>query len=463
MAIDTSSFLPNNVETEQQIISYLIRNQKEAHRINKKFFFDNYCKLFYENIVRINEESLSCDVNLLYDFVKQQESNVNKEDIQKIFDTYTKFDNIEFLFTKLKDFYISNQILQKVEDIAAKTLDKNSLDIKGIKELGGLLDSDIVSLGDSAGLLTTKDLTKRYREELEKRDSGIRKRSLGYMELNKYVTRPAAAEESSILVGMKGGGKSAYKLNIENNLANQGICVISFNPEMPMLSNVDRWIGIRAGIPTTELMKEKKEQALKTQIERELKRIENIPNFLYYDDAYLDIHLILDRIRKSKQIFAKAGVLPEDEYVFVTFDTFDMVTEFESADPRQIKAGMNKFHRMIVRKEKIHAFLLLQANENKIRGNMFKKPEDLDYFKVGIEDIEGGAAYAAKARIVLSINRPVQMKKQFFQQRMDEWNMENDLMNISCVKQNDGPLFFTQFSFNDNMRIYSHKQQVNHE
>jgi hypothetical protein len=108
--------------------------------------------------------------------------------------------------------------------------------------------------------------------------------------------------------------------------------------------------------------------------------------------------------------------------------------------------------------------LLLQGNENKLRmGKIFKKAEELDYYRIGVEDIEGGASFAAKARLVLSLNRPVQMKKQLFPQRMEEWNMEDDLLNISGVKQNDAPLFFTQFSFGDNMRIYPHKKVENNE
>jgi hypothetical protein len=455
MSSEISSYLPVNIDNEQHIISYLIRNQGEIHRTNKDFFFDATCRLLYNSLTRLHEDGLFCEVGILFEFAKEENSEIQKEIIQNIYDTFTKFENIDHVFVKLKDYYISTKILKQVEDIASKTLDKNSLDIEGIKTLTQLLSSDIVSLGNSKGLIDSKEMVSVYREEQIKREQGIARRSLGFSNIDKLVTRPASPEETTILVGLKGCGKSAVKLCIENNLVNQGVCVISFNPEMPLLSNMDRWVGMRSGIPIKDLLKQEKEQALKTQIERELKRLEQIPNFLYYEDANLDLYLVLDRIRKAKQIFSDKGVLPKDEYVFVTFDTFDGISEFESAKPEQIKGNMNKFHRIIVRKEQIHALALLQGNENKLRqGKAFKKPEDLDFYQIGFEDIEGGASFAAKARVVLSINRPVQMKKALFSSRMEEWNMENDLLNISCVKQNDGPLFFTQFSFNENMRIY---------
>lgn len=455
---EISSYLAINKDIEEHVIAFLIQNQKEVHRTNEKYFYDSLCKVLYLCTKEANELGYKCDVHIIHDLAKKKINDIEKSEIQRIISTYTEFDNIKYLFTKLKDFYIENQILKKVEQIAAKTLDKNELDKHGIKELTQILEKDISSLGDNQGLISTKEIADRYREEQIRRQVGDRKRSLGFPELDRNVTRPAAPEEITILVGLKGMGKSAFKLQQENNLINSDICVVSFNPEMPLISNTDRLIGIRSGLTAYELLKKEKDSKLQNQIEREIRRIESIPNFLYYEDADLNFYTVHEAIRKAKQIFSDRKVLPEDEYMFITFDTFDMLEEFEDASPQKIKANMNKFHK-IVRKEKVHAELLLQGNENKLRnGNIIKKPEDLDYYKIGVEDIEGGASFAAKARLVLSLNRPVQMKKMKFPERMQEWNMELDLLNISGVKQNDGPLFFTQFSFNENMRIYGYEK-----
>lgn len=453
-----SSFLAPNTETEEYIIAFLLKNQKEAYRTKEHYFFDPTCKIFYQCIKDINETEFKCSFHLIYEFAKKKNQTIDSDTYQRIVNTYTTFDNVNFYFNKLKDIFIQNEILKKVESIIAKSIDKKDFDKQGIKELSGLLESDIVSLGDNEGLLDTSQLTERYRKEQQLRQTGERKRSLGFAELDKYVTRTAAPEEITILLGFKGFGKSAFKLSQENNLINDGICVVSFNPEMPTISNTDRLVGIRSGISIYDLIKKDKDQRLQNTIERELKRIEEIPNFLYIEEPSLNIYSVLEKIRKAKQIFSDRGVLPDDEYMFVTFDTFDMLEEFENADPKKIKSNVNQYHRKISRKEKIHSEWLLQANENKIRGTIFKKPDDLDFYKFGEEDIEGGAAYSSKARVVMSINRPVQMKKKYFPDRMDEWNMELDLLNLSGVKQNDGPLFFTQFSFNENMRIYPHKK-----
>jgi replicative DNA helicase len=449
-----SSFLPTNKDIEEQAICFLAKNQKEIGRTKQIYFYDDLCKLLYSCIKEINDTEYKCDLNLLYDTARKKNNNFDKKEIERILNLNLNSDNIKLLFIKLKDFYTENEILKKVEIIAAKTLEKKELDRNSIKELSAFLEKDIIDLGDNENLLTTKDVATIYRQELEKREKGERIRSLGYKEIDRNVTRPAAAEEITGLVGLKGMGKSIFKLCQENNLINSNVCVVSFNPEMPLLSNIDRLIAVRSGITVYDLLKKDKDQQLKNQIEREIRRLENIPNYLYYELADLNLFSIKDKIQKAKQIFSDLKVLPDDEYMFITVDTFDMLEEFEDADPKRIRANINKFHK-IIRKEKIHAEILLQANENKLRnGKIIKNAEDLDYYKIGVEDIEGGAAFAAKARLVLSLNRPVQMKKMIFAERMEEWNMEDDVLNIAGVKQNDGPLFFSQFAFNSNMRIY---------
>jgi hypothetical protein len=51
------------------------------------------------------------------------------------------------------------------------------------------------------------------------------------------------------------------------------------------------------------------------------------------------------------------------------------------------------------------------------------------------------------------------MKKQYFPERKEEWNLEPDLININGIKQNEGPLFFEQFGFSDNFRLLPYKRK----
>ena len=214
---------------------------------------------------------------------------------------------------------------------------------------------------------------------------------------------------------------------------------------------------MRSSIDIEDLVSAEKDRRLESRIENALRGLEDNPYYLYNSDADLDFNKVDSLISKAKQIFKERGVLPEDEYIWTKFDTFDMLSEFDGADPKKIKANVNIFHRLI-RKQRVFALLLMQANENKIRGEIkFKKPEDLDWYKLGKEDIEGGAAYASKARVVFAINRPNYLKKEFFPERMEEWNLEPDIINIHSAKLNDGNPFFLQFVRGDYYRIDPYK------
>ena len=90
----------------------------------------------------------------------------------------------------------------------------------------------------------------------------------------------------------------------------------------------------------------------------------------------------------------------------------------------------------------------------------FKKSEDLDYYKIGIEDVFGGSGYASRSRIVLSLQRPKHLKMMFFPERNEEWEFEEDIINCNCVKQNDNKLFFTKFIFDETFRIMPRLNEI---
>ena len=101
---------------------------------------------------------------------------------------------------------------------------------------------------------------------------------------------------------------------------------------------------------------------------------------------------------------------------------------------------------------------VIQANENKFRGGkIFKKPDELDFYKVGLEDIEGSASFAQRCRVIMTLTRPLQLKKRYFPEQMEQWEIETDFINCNIVKQNDGAEGFIQFVFGDNFNIYPFK------
>ena len=150
-----------------------------------------------------------------------------------------------------------------------------------------------------------------------------------------------------------------------------------------------------------------------------------------------------------KKKFKNAGVLPDDGYTVVTVDLGDMIEEFSGKDPYQLKAAVNKLS-IINRKHNCHIIYVLQSNENNLRGGKgFSTPEACDHFTLQPENIEGGSAYASRARVVMAINRPSILKKRYFPARQEEWDLETDVLYVNVVKQNDGKLGRCGFIFPD--------------
>jgi energy-coupling factor transporter ATP-binding protein EcfA2 len=281
---------------------------------------------------------------------------------------------------------------------------------------------------------------------------------LGYKSLNEVVTRPAAAEELTILVGQKGSGKSIFAKSIENILINTSVPVLSLNLEMSEQSTMDRLLCIRTGISLEDLQKVGMPQQTLDTVFRGLGELATYDNYLYCPMSYMDLSTIDSIIYRAKNIFKQKGILKEDQYMFVMIDSLDMVKGF--GEPYEIKENIDRLH-AIYRKHKCHIFALVQANEQKFRsGKIWTKPEELDSYHITLADIYGGSYYAARARVVMSINRPLHLKRQFFPERMEQWDIEDDILSCSIIKQNDGALARCNFLFDTNFKITQLKDGV---
>ena len=453
MTFSLTDYIAQCSDHEQIFISYLITDESCTSKLDYEYLTDIYCKTIYKNILEIKNQQLVLNKNLLEEFCRKQINDFDQKIFNNFFDE-KDFSNIEYSIFKIKETFFKNKLALDLDKVISNfIIDKKDVNLESVKKLIDNVNNNLINMESDKQLLTTTDIGKEYRTILEKRKLGKIKRSIGSPEVDKRLLKSAPAGEMNILMGMKGGLKSTICKNWENYLINSGICVLSFNPEMEAESNYDRLMSLRSGISSEELISPDKERRVENRIERTILAFEELPNYIFNSDADLDFNKVDGLISKAKQIFKERGVLPDDDYIYTTFDTFNMLKEFDGAKPEKIQANVNIFHR-IIRRQRCFSLLLLQANENKIRGGLkFKKPEDLDWYKLGKEDIEGGSAYASKARVVFAINRPNYLKKEFFPEQIEEWNLEPDIINIHTPKLNDGEPFFLQFVRGDCYRI----------
>jgi replicative DNA helicase len=304
--------------------------------------------------------------------------------------------------------------------------------------------------------LTSEDLVDRYYDTLMDRDDPRKKKSIGFKVLDKNITRPGAPKEITIFAALRAVGKSTFRQIIENNLINKGTPVVSFSLEMSEESTMDRMVSSKTNIPMIDLNKQSKKQINDSRLKRALKDFKTKKNFLFTDRSDFSFEKIDAALYKAKEIFRKNGTFDKigEEYMVITIDVLNMVSDFGSQEPTDILKAMDKLHNL-VKKHNVHCIGIVQINETKLRGGkIWKNPEDLNHYRPNLEDIYGGGGYGQRARVVGILHRPKALKERMFPEMQEIWDAEEDILEFHCVKQNDGILFLQKFIFDgEKMRI----------
>jgi len=453
--LDDKLSIGHNVENEQRIISYLMRNPHDVISLTEDYFLHKTTKAIYRGLKVLKEKELKFDHDTLLTLIKENSPvKVEFNQLSELYDSFTSFENIEFAKKELKSDWIKFvQSKKMIYELASKLTDRGYIDPKEIRKNAENLIKMTNEIDDTKGVLTTKELSNIHREDFEKRKSGEKIRTTGISEIDRICIKPLNEGEIYILFGEKGSGKSALAKNIENAIINRGICCISFNPEMPLVSIMDRIICMRGNFTMRDLHSKTYDRRTLARVMKVWEEFESIPNFLYSDQASFDFDYVEREIDRGREIFRKAGVLPSDGYTVIDIDLLSMAKDFGDKTPLEIEKGMDKLHRM-TRRTGVSTIGVVQSNENKFRSRILKKPEDLDFHKIGLEDLKGSAAYAERARVVISITRPIFLKQRFFPEMNHIWELEPDLMHLHVLKNNDGGLGYTKLLFEkENFRV----------
>jgi KaiC/GvpD/RAD55 family RecA-like ATPase len=451
-----------HIENEQKIISFLLKvDSQEALLIPENHFLNKDLRLVFRSIKELVKNGIKIELDIVLDQIKKTNQNFTYNDLKLIHDFFEDFDNIQVVKERLKQNYFKQiEVKEKIEKLLVIANESSDIDLKDIQKLNlGLSDALIEIQGDENNLLFFSDLVEKYKDVLNKRDAGF-KRTFGVHWLDKQIMYIAEPGDMMSIAMRKGEGKTTLALNLANAQINNNIPVIYFSFDMGWVTVMDRWLSLREGFLKEELMQEGRSREQEKKINNSLKSMQDINNFIFYPAATLSLDELDSYLYKAKNEFRKKGVLKgDDEYCILYFDTLDMVEDFSGTDAYAIKAGINKFHN-ILRKQKCFSVNLLQLNENTVRS---KKPKDMEAAKklrFTKEDIEGGASYSSRSRVVLIGVRPKAMMKSFFPDESELIDLEEDILNLYIDKQNDGntgkiqPLIFDSFLY----RIFAKKE-----
>jgi KaiC/GvpD/RAD55 family RecA-like ATPase len=252
-----------------------------------------------------------------------------------------------------------------------------------------------------------------------------------------------------LLVGESGSGKSLFTQSIVNQIINnpRKIPLAYFTLEMSLEDVMDRFLSFREGISPDDLGKPDKPERVKGIIERGKERMRKLDHFHIYDPAGMSSSELDRWITQSKEIWADKKVLPPDGYNVAVLDLATMLEDFGDMSPQRMEQVANRLN-LLFRKHNTFPILVAQTNENQMRRERrFKKPEDVNYFHISREDIKGGSALFERCRVVASLVRRRELLKRYFRDDIELWESQRDLIEFSTLKNNNGPLFHTNFAF----------------
>jgi len=431
------------IEVEQKYIAYLITQDDvvDCLDFDSKFFLNKELKIIFESIKQLCSDKVNFEIDILFDYVKQKTNLVTRENLITIAESFTDFSNIEYVKSRIKENYLKQVSTKELlGNILLQTTDSGDLDLGKIKDFQNNLTDTILEIeGDEDILLTFEQvINTKYRKLLEDRNEGVGKRTLGLWYLDKAITYPGEAGDILTIAMRKGGGKTTLLLNICNALINRNIPVVYFCLDMGYITVMDRFMCIVEGMSNAELLQQDKEEHSKARIEAGLKKFEKIKNFILYPSGTISLKDFEAYIPKIKKMFRQSGVFKgDDDYFVAVFDTIDMVEDFSGVDAYGIKRGINKLS-TIIKKHNIFCINANQINENQVRAKKPSKIESVDNLRFTKEDIEGGASYAARSRVVIIGTRPKEMKTSFFPDETELLELEEDIMKLYLDKQNDG-------------------------
>lgn len=451
-----------NYDNELKIISFLMKNPIQVYNFISEYFMYPDTKDLYNGIRTLKEKNLDIDNQTLVTVIKSEinpRTLVSYEKVQKIDLAFTEFRNMPFSIQLLKDDYIKVTTSKTLfREVLNTVSNRTTLNVDKLLSTCQAIVNNLTNLKDnSENVLLTSDLfSEMYLKLIEKRLQGELIRSLGHQSLDEVILRPAGAGELTYVAGESGSGKSIFVQDMEHRLLKKKICVVKLSIEMDYESSFDRHLSLTEGYNVRDLqLKTSPSPRFIERLKRSATNLVNYKNYIFSRSPDIRLDKLDSLIINAKQKFSDLGVLPEDGYMFIVIDLINMLRGW-GEKPQEIETCNNELLR-IAKRNNVHILGVLQTNENSLRSGKqtFKKPEELDHYKLTLKDIKNASAYKERARVVLIINRPLLQKKRFFPEMNEIWESELDIINCSIAKQNEGdiPMLRFVYDYKDSYKI----------
>lgn len=437
---------------EERLLNYiwLKPDLLDSEDYDENLFIHDVCKTIAKTIDYMTKNGVPLDALALYNEAAKIDMSVNKNTIDSIIalndvpSDYIK-DITDFL-RSIKKSIKSLEYIDKARGILSSNVTLTPELIKELKDNFEQAESEVLVFDDKTGqVITLKEWGDHWIEEYKKRENG-KQYFFNESVMDEMVVDGPIPGTGGLVVAGSGMGKSTFVLKLVNGFINSDIPCIFFSLEMGEISTYDRLLSSRLQIPYSEIVNPSDEEtysSILAAVEQERQNLDQNQFFRFCENATIDLNYIKKEIIKFQESIGQ-------RYCIVVIDLITMVQDFVSARnglglAQTIEVAINKMN-ALSKELGIHYIGTAQLNRSGETTNVVDI-EDINRLRPTRAQVKNSGALLERCRYVVSLFRKKFFIDQYFPDD-EEAQAEDDLVEVSMLKQNNGQCKRMYESFN---------------
>lgn len=275
------------------------------------------------------------------------------------------------------------------------------------------------------------DIKDKYLAEFEKRKGG-RIYTFNNKILDDILEDGPVPGEGGLITASTGMGKTAFALNVMNDLYNANIPTMLFELEMGDINTMDRWLSLRTGIPYKDIKHPKSQEdfeLVKKELDKEFKHLElNNERWAICEKATLSL---ADIRREARKFQIKTG----QKYFILLLDLISMIQDFCSPEKGlslagQMEIAINRVNAM-AKELGFHWLGLVQLNRS-VEQDKVMDIDDIDRLRPNRAAIKNSGALLERCRYCLSLFRKKYYAEAYLEK--EEAEVLEDIIEVGLMK-----------------------------
>lgn len=275
------------------------------------------------------------------------------------------------------------------------------------------------------------DIKEKYLAEFEKRKGG-RIYTFNNKILDDILEDGPVPGEGGLITASTGMGKTAFALNVMNDLYNANIPTMLFELEMGDINTMDRWLSLRTGIPYKDIKHPKSQEdfeLVKKELDKEFKHLElNNERWAICEKATLSL---ADIRREARKFQIKTG----QKYFILLLDLISMIQDFTTPEKGlslagQMEIAINRVNAM-AKELGFHWLGLVQLNRS-VEQDKVMDIDDIDRLRPNRAAIKNSGALLERCRYCLSLFRKKYYAEAYLEK--EEAEVLEDIIEVGLMK-----------------------------